>query len=59
MPSFNFDFNRSVTNIDMGAARSGLLTPGITKLDLRDDALTRFNSIVRQLNPERAPFTAD
>ena len=59
MPTFNFDFNRSVTNIDLSATRSGLFTPGITRLDLRDDAMTRYNSIVRQLNPEHAPFSAD
>jgi len=59
MPTFNFDFNRSVTNIDLSAARSGLFTPGITRLDLRDEAMTRYNSIVRQLNPEHAPFSAD
>ena len=59
MPTFNFDFNRSVTNIDLSAARSGLFTPGITRLDLRDEAMTRYNSLVRQLNPEHAPFSAD
>ena len=59
MPTFNFDFNRSVVNIDLGAERSGLFTPGTTSLDLHDGAMTRFNSIVRQLNPEHAPFSAD
>jgi len=59
MPTFNFDFNRSVANIDLSAARSGLFTPGIMRLDLRYDAMTRYNSIARQLNPEHAPFSAD
>jgi len=59
MPTFNFDFNRSVANIDMSAARSGIFTPGITSLDLRDDAMVRFNAIVQRLNPEHAPFSAD
>src|SRR5437868_6582339 len=59
MPTFNFDFNRSVTNIDMSAARSGLFTPGIASLHLRDEEITRFNAIVRQLNPEHAAFSAD
>jgi hypothetical protein len=59
MPTFNFDFNRSVTNIDMSAARSGLFTPGITSLHLRDEEMTRFNAIVRELNSEHAPFSAD
>ena len=59
MPTFNFDFNRSVTNLDMSAARSGIFTPGITSLDLHDEGMARFNAIVRQLAPEHAPFGAD
>lgn len=59
MPTFSFDFNRSVANIDLSAARSGLLTPGIASLDLHDDAMKRFNTIVQKLNPEHAPFSAE
>jgi len=59
MPTFSFDFNRSVTNIDMSAARSGIFTPGISSLDLRDDAMVRFNAIVRELNSEHAAFSAE
>ena len=59
MPTFNFDFNRSVANIDMSAARSGIFTPGMTSLHLHDDAMARFNAIAQQLNPEHAPFSAD
>ena len=59
MPTFNFDFNRSVANIDMSAARSGIFTPGISSLHLRDDELERYNAIVQRLNPEHAPFSAD
>jgi len=59
MPTFNFDFNRSVTNIDVSAARSGIFMPGIASLDLRDDAMIRFNAIVQRLNPQHAPFSAD
>jgi len=59
MPTFNFDFNRSVTNIDVSAARSGIFTPGIASLDLRDDAMAHFNAIVQRLNPQQAPFSAD
>jgi hypothetical protein len=59
MPTFNFDFNRSVTNLDMSAARSGIFTPGITSLDLHDEGMSRFNAIVKHLAPERAPFGAD
>ena len=59
MPTFNFDFNRSVANIDVSAARSGIFTPGITSLHLHDDAMARFNFVVRQLNPGRAPFSAE
>jgi uncharacterized membrane protein YkvA (DUF1232 family) len=59
MPVFNFDFNRSVTNLDLSAARSGLFTPGITSLDLTDTGMSRFNAIVRRVAPEHAPFSAD
>jgi len=59
MPTFNFDFNRSVTNLDMTAARSGIFTPGITSLDLHDEGMSRFNAIVKHLAPEHAPFGAD
>ena len=59
MPTFNFDFNRSVTNIDMSAARSGIFTPGIISLHLQDKEMQRFNAIVQHLNPEHAPFSAD
>jgi len=59
MPVFNFDFNRSVTNLDMSAARSGIFTPGITSLDLHDEGMVRFNAIVKRLSPEHAPFSAD
>ena len=59
MPTFNFDFNRSVANIDMSAARSGIFTPGITSLHLRDDELARYNAIVQRLSPGHAPLGAD
>ena len=59
MPVFNFDFNRSCTNLDMSAARSGIFTPGISSLELREDALDRFNTVVRKLDPDHAEFSAD
>lgn len=59
MPTVNSDFNRSVANIDMNAARSGIFTPGLERLELRDEALARYNGIVRRLNPEHAPFSAE
>jgi uncharacterized membrane protein YkvA (DUF1232 family) len=59
MPVFNFDFNRSCTNLDLSAARSGIFTPEMRSLELKDDALVRFNALVRVLNPEHAPFSAD
>ena len=59
MPVFNFDFNRSVTNLDMSAARSGLFTPSITSLELHEDKLRRFNEQVRRVAPDRPAFNAD
>jgi len=51
MPVFNFDFNRSITNIDMSAARSGIFTPSITSLELHDDKLRRFNGLMLRVAP--------
>ena len=59
MPTFNFDFNRSVANLDMSAARSGIFTPGITTLHLREDEMARYNAIVQRLSPGHAAFSAD
>ncbi len=59
MPVFNFDFNRSVTNIDMSAARSGVFTPSITSLELHDDKLRRFNDLVQRVAPGKPAYNAD
>jgi hypothetical protein len=59
MPVFNFDFNRSVTNIDMTAARSGICTPSITSLELNDEKLRRFNDLIRRVAPGKATYSAD
>ena len=58
MPVFNFDFNRSVTNLDLSGGRSGIFTPGIERLDLREDALARFNELIRCVAPAHASFEA-
>jgi hypothetical protein len=59
MPVFNFDFNRSVTQIDMSAARSGIFTPSITSLELHDDKLRRFNALVQRIAPDRPAYNAE
>jgi hypothetical protein len=59
MPVFNFDFNRSVTNLDMAAARSGIFTPSITSLELHEEKLARFNELVQRVAPGTPAFTAD
>ena len=59
MPVFNFDFNRSVTNLDMSAARSGILTPSITSIELDDEKLRRFNSLLQRVAPNKTAFSAD
>ncbi len=59
MPVFNFDFNRSCTNLDLSSARSGIFTPGIGSLELKDEALHRFNKLVRTVDPDHDDFTAD
>lgn len=59
MPVFNFDFNRSITQIDLSAARSGTFTPSITSLELHDDKLRRFNGLMLRVAPGRPPYSAD
>lgn len=59
MPVFDFDFNRSVTNLDLQAARSGIVTPTIARLELHADKLRRFNNLVQRVAPGRPAFTAD
>jgi len=59
MPVFNFDFNRSITNIDMSAARSGIFTPSITSLELHDNKLRRFNGLIQRVAPGKPAYGAD
>lgn len=59
MPIYNFDFNRSVSRINLAAERSGIFTPALTSLELHEDELTRFNRIVHRFMPEQPPFTLD
>jgi hypothetical protein len=59
MPMYNFDFNRSVTNLNLSAARSGIFTPAITSLELRAEKLRRFNEIVQRVAPGKSEFNAD
>jgi hypothetical protein len=59
MPVFNFDFNRSVTNLDMAAARSGLFTPSISSLELQEEKLKRFNELVQRVAPGKPLYSAD
>jgi hypothetical protein len=59
MPVFNFDFNRSCTRLDLAAERSGIFTPGLTNLELHDDALAHFNALAKRLSPEQTQFSAD
>lgn len=59
MPVFNFDFNRSVTNLDLSAARSGIFTPSITSLELHEDKLRRFNELLQRVAPDQPLFNAD
>ena len=58
MPMYNFDFNRSVTNLNFSEARSGVFTPAITSLELREEKLRRFNEVVQRLAPDKPAFNA-
>jgi hypothetical protein len=59
MPVYDFDFNKSCTNLDMSAARSGIFTPNLTSLELHDHELLRFNDLARRLAPGQQAFTLD
>jgi hypothetical protein len=59
MPVFHFDFNHSCTGLNLSASRSGIFTPGLSVLELEEQALRGFNEAVQQLDPGHAPFTAD
>ena len=59
MPMYDFDFNRSVTNLNLNAARSGIFTPAITSLELREEKLRRFNEVVQRVAPDKPAFNAD
>lgn len=59
MPVFNFDFNRSCTRLDMSGEKSGIFTPELSSLELKDSAIGRFNDVVRTLDPVHAGFSAD
>jgi hypothetical protein len=59
MPVFNFDLNRSVTNLDLRAARSGIFTPSIDSLELHDEKLRRFNELIQRVAPGKPAFSAD
>ena len=56
---FAADLQRSVTDLDMSAARSGVFTAGIARLQLDADNLRRFNDVLRHVSPDHAPYTAD
>lgn len=58
MPFAN-DFQRSVTNLDMNAARSGIFTAGIARLELNEDSLRHFNEVLRRVAPDHPPYSAE
>jgi hypothetical protein len=56
---FAADFQRSVADLDMRAARSGIFTAGIARLQLDADNLRRFNEALQRVAPEHPPYAAD
>ncbi|MCE7950947.1 MAG: hypothetical protein DYH18_07555 [Xanthomonadales bacterium PRO7] len=53
------DRDRTVPNLDMSPARSGIFTPGIARLELNADNLARFNATLARVNPNVPPCTAE
>lgn len=56
---FAYDSKRSVTDLDMSAARSGVFTAGIARLQLDADNLRRFNDVLQHICPGHPAYTAD
>lgn len=56
---FASDFQRSVTDLDLSAARSGIFTAGIARLRLDAENLGRFNEVLQRVAPDHQPYTAD
>jgi uncharacterized membrane protein YkvA (DUF1232 family) len=54
---FASDFQRSVTGLDMSAARSGIFTAGIARLQLDPANLRHFNEVLQQVCSAHAPYT--
>jgi len=59
MPVFNFDFNRSVSRINMSAERSGIFTPDLASLELHEAEMERFNAMLRRFVPAQPALTLD
>lgn len=60
MPStFTIAPQRSVAQLDLNAARSGIYTPGIESIVIDDDGVARFNVLAAKLNPEMPALSAD
>lgn len=50
---------RSVARLDLSPAHSGIFTPGIESIEIREDDVQRFNALARSLNEEMPALTAD
>lgn len=60
MPTrLNFDFNRSVTKLDLSPTHSGIFTPGIESIDITEGQLRRFNELAHSLNDAMPALTAE
>lgn len=60
MPTrLDFNFNRSVTKLDLSPTHSGIFTPGIESIDITEGQLRRFNELARSLNEAMPALTAE
>jgi len=60
MPSrLDYDFDRSVTLLDLAPTHSGISTPGIESIDIAATQLRRFNKLARSLNDAMPPLTTE
>lgn len=60
MPTrFDFAPEHSVAKLDLSPQYSGIFTPGIEAIDIRDDEVHRFNALAHSLNPAMPSLSSE
>ncbi len=51
--------DRSIAQLDLSPAKSGIFTPGIEAIEITDAEVARFNALAHSLNEAMPPLSAD